>query len=166
MTTSKKGTVSAEMAAETPDAGLQALGGARKQRAGFCLLIAGDCLDEESALWTDKQRAEGVWTKGIYLGASEEEDVYVDAARQGKAAAVALFQIKYCFYAIAETVGHNEQGQPMPGPWKLVPVLDRGGYWQALGSKGRSLFSQAFQRAHIPGEESRQIAAQSFRQVT
>lgn len=142
---------------------------ARKDREGFAIYLPGECLKRGSRLWTDVQREHGVWLKGIYLTASEEEEAIVEAQREGKTTLVGVYTIRKTLVAIADPLQvvdeENGEARVAPGPWRAIPALEVRPYWEEIGTMGRTLFTQAYQLAHTPSEAARAVALASFRQV-
>jgi hypothetical protein len=142
----------------------------RGDRQGFAMFIPGECLKLGSRHWTPEQLAVGVWLKGIFLTASEEEEAIADAQREGRLAAVGLYQIKKSLSALAEPITTVEADphtglDHAPGAWKPIPALELRAYWEELGPQGRSLFTQAYQTANTPSEAAREVALRSFRSI-
>lgn len=141
------------------------------ERPGFSIFIAGSMLKPGSTHWTEAQRETGIWVRGIYLTAMEEEAAIVEAQRDNKLPAIGLYQFRRSFVAVAdshlEAAGldddGNERFQRAPGTWQRVPVTSQRGYWEELGPQGRQMFSQAYQLAHTPSEAERAASLASFR---
>lgn len=142
----------------------------RKDREGFAIFVPGECLKRGSRHWTDAQREQGVWLKGIYLTASEEEEAIVEAQREGKGALLVAYTIRKTLAGIADPlrVVDQETGEEKiaPGPWRAIPALELRPYWEEIGSMGRTIYTQAYQLAHTPSEAARAVALASFRQVS
>lgn len=161
------------MTQPAPDVpGLKAISAvpSRKDRDGFAIFIPGECLKRGSRLWTDAQREQGVWLKGIFLAASEEEEAILEAQREGKAALLVAYTIRRTLAAVADalTITDEETGEEKiaPGPWRAIPALEMRPYWEEIGSQGRTIYTQAYQLAHTPSEAARAVALASFRLVT
>jgi hypothetical protein len=155
------------LAPEVPGLGPRALQG-RRDRPGFAAYIPGECLKVDSKLWTPEQREGGIFVRGAFLSASEEEEAIAEAGRENRMVAVGIYQIKKSFVAIADAgFQPDEHGdpQPFPGPWKAIPALELRPYWEELGPQGRSLYAQAYQTAHMPSEAAREVALRSFRTI-
>lgn len=148
--------------------GLSALP-SRASREGFAIFVPGECLKRGSHHWSDAQKEGGVWLKGIYLTASEEEEAVSESQREGKPALVGIYTIRKALVAIAEplTARDDETGEEstVPGPWRPIPALEIRAYWEEIGSMGRGLFSQAYTLAHTPSAAARAVALASFRQI-
>lgn len=158
-----------ELAPEVPGLGRAALSGLAN-RPGFAILIPGECLKPDSKLWSDEQRERGVWVKGIFLSASEEEACIVDAGREGKLAAIGLYNMRRSLHAIADPIAYDDPEAPDgkgrgPGSWSLIPTLDRRAYWEDLGAQGRGVFATAYQLANSPSQAAQEVALKSFRSV-
>lgn len=138
---------------------------AKKDRPGFMVLVPGECLRLGGRLWSDAQRASGVWIKLVYLTAAEEEQALTDAVRSGNAAATGLQQVKRSLAAVADNLV-DEDGRDTPGDLRGVPHLERDGLWEELGQKGRAIVLSAYNQGVSPSEEAVQRAAQSFRFCT
>lgn len=157
-----------DLAPEAPGLGQRVLQ-SRRERAGFATFIPAECLKIGSKLWSEVQREQGVWLKGVYLTASEEEDAIGEAQREGKGGAVGIYQIRKSLVAVADSIAvfdeETQQEKLAPGAWKLIPSLEIRPYWEELGPQGRGLFAQAFQTANTPSDAAREVAKASFRTV-
>lgn len=158
-----------EIAPEVPGLKAMSAAPARYQREGFALYIPGECLKRDSRLWSQQQREQGVWLKGIFLSASEEEDALMEAIRENKGALASVYTIRKTLAAIAESLEAEDpetgDRRPAPGAWKPIPGLELRPYWEEIGSMGRTLYTQAYQHAHTPSEGARALALASFRTV-
>lgn len=158
-----------EMAPEVP--GLKSMSAlpARYQREGFALFIPGECLKKGSRHWTPEQKEHGVWLKGIFLSASEEEDALVEATREGKGQLASVYTIRKTMAAVADSILSEDPetgaARPSPGAWRPIPALELRPYWEEIGTVGRTIFTQAYQFAHTPSKEAQAVALASFRTV-
>lgn len=158
------------MTQQAPEApGLKSMSAipARHQRPGWAIFVPGSCLKVDSRLWTEQQREQGVWVKGIFLSASEEEDAISEAQREGKPNLIGVYTIRRTLVAIADSLetADPETGEKRlaPGAWRPIPALDLRAYWEELGTQGRGLFTQSFQLANTPSDAARAVALASFR---
>lgn len=134
-------------------------------RPGFAIFLPGECLKADSKLWNEAQRQSGVFVKGVFLSASEEEEAITEAAREGKAPAAPVYSIRKSLSAISEPMQvEEEEGTKLaPGAWRVIPALERRAYWDELGPMGRALFVQAYQLANSPSQAVLEVALKSFR---
>lgn len=139
----------------------------RAQRPGWAIFLPGQCLKVDSKLWSQPQREQGVWLKGIFLSASEEEDAISEAQREGKANLVGVYTIRKSLVAIADSIETTDpesgEARLAPGAWRPIPALDLRSYWEELGTQGRGLFTQSYQLANTPSDAARAVALASFR---
>lgn len=157
-------------APEVPSIGSVHAVPSRKDRDGFAIFVPGECLKRGSRLWTDAQREQGIWLKGIYLSASEEEEAIMEAQREGKGPLLIAYTVRKTLVAVADPIRvvDTETGEEKvsPGPWRSIPALEIRPYWEEIGGMGRTFYTQAYQLAHTPSEAARAVALASFRQVT
>lgn len=151
-------------AAEPPGLGADALGAPPQSRPGFAVFVPGECLKLDAQGWSLAQRDHGVWVKGVYLTASEEEEAISDAHREGRLGAVISYQIRKSLFAVADSI-QGEDGMIGPGAWRRLTVFTQRPCWDELGPKGRVIFTQAYQLAHTPSQAAREVAQRSFRLV-
>jgi hypothetical protein len=138
-------------------------------RPGYEIHIPGECLKPGSRLWTDEQRAGGIWLRMVYLTSSEEEEVILEAQRAGSMALANGIQIRRSVHEVADNAPERiEDGEraivrPAPGPFKKIAALDRRAFWEELGGQGRTFVIYAFNQANTPSEAAREAATASFR---
>lgn len=143
--------------------------GEQVQRPGYEILVPGECLKVGSKLWTDEQRASGVWLRMVYLTSTEEEEVLKEAAREGTMAVANAFQVRRSLADVAPNVPETVEAdgepvvRPAPGSWKRIPPLERRAVWEELGPQGRNFAIYAFNQANNPSEVAREAATKSFR---
>lgn len=148
-----------QIAPEVPGLSRAALAGGLN-RPGYRFFLAGHLLSPASKVWTEEQRARGVFVRMVYLTASEEERCLSEGEAKGKHSGIA--QIRASVQALADVID-GEDGEPAPGPWKTIPVLEKDPYWEALGAQGRQLAGAAFNMANAPDEGAREAMKASFR---
>lgn len=139
----------------------------RAQRPGWMILIPGSCLKVDSKLWTLEQREQGVWVKGIFLSASEEEEAISEAQRAGQANLIGVYTIRKSLAAVADSCETTDpetgEKRQAPGAWRPIPALELRPYWEELGTQGRGLFTQSYQLANTVSQEALAVALNSFR---
>lgn len=148
--------------------------GAKIERPGYEILIPGECLKPGSKMWSEEQRANGIWLSLVLLTSTEEEACLGEAQRSNNFAAINYIQTRKALVAMAPNVpvsvevtaadGSSQMvEQPSPGPFARVPDLEKKAFWEELGPHGRSMAVMAFNTANTPSEAARAAAMASFR---